>query len=398
LSSQLLERWRDLAELLGEHRDVIDERPWDEPTQALVTRRWSTALLGFSDVELDALEIDGAASRWPASTPPSLRSLAERVETIANGIPRFVSPASGRLGRRAEKPRKRVQVDAFAHALEPLLPTARRVVDVGSGHGHLTRAIAERIDRPVIGLERDEKLLGRAAALPSTRAPAFARTDVLAEGLAFEPGDCVVALHACGELGDAIVSAAAETGASVALVGCCLQKQRTPARASLCAPSDAALLLPKALLGLSNLTPRDLGVEATRAENLAARERRLALHELLSAIEPTLAIGAEIDGLNRRAAHGDLEALVQRAFALRGLGPPPRSAIDAAAGSARARHARARRLSLPRNLFSRVIELFVLFDRARFLEERGFVVRIGSLFPPEVSARNLALFSSPTAS
>jgi hypothetical protein len=256
---------------------------------------------------------------------------------------------------------------------------------------------------PVVGLERDDALATRARALSVSAgpSPSFAVTDVLRDGLPLAAGDCVIGLHACGELGDAMVESAARSRASIALVGCCLQKRRALSRRPLCpapggdAAIDAALDLPRDLLGLSNLTARDDGVEATRAENLAGRERRLALHRLLSGDgSGPLRLGAEIEGLNRRAAQADLASLVRRAFVLRGRPAPSAEAIERAASWARAHHAQQRRLSLPRAMLARVLEVMVLFDRARYLEERGFEVAFGTLFPVAVSARNLALVAT----
>jgi hypothetical protein len=42
-------------------------------------------------------------------------------------------------------------------------------------------------------------------------------------------------------------------------------------------------------------------------------------------------------------------------------------------------------------LLARVLEVYVLLDRAMFLEREGFDVGVGTAFPVEVSARNLAL-------
>ncbi len=271
---------------------------------------------------------------------------------------------------------------------------ARRVVDVGSGHGHLTREIAEETAVPVVGLERDAVLAGRARTLSPGLSPTFAVTDVLRDGLPLATGDCVIGLHACGELGDAMVTSVARTsGASLALVGCCLQKRRQASRLPLCAVVDLddRLELPRGLLGLSNLSSSDEGVEASRAENLVGRERRLALHRLLSQEGPPLRFGAEIEGINRRAAQRDVSQLVARAFALRGRPVPSRQSIDEAVVWARREHARARRASLARAMLARVLEVYVLLDRAVFLEKHGLVVDVGELFPVTVSARNLAL-------
>jgi SAM-dependent methyltransferase len=394
-------RWESAAGLIAENRDVLDARPEDgDAPHALVSRGWAAFLVACDDDELAAFEIDGLDATWPAETPDSLLSLIGRAREIcAMGLLEVPSYACSneamRPARRRETPRKRAQVDAFARVVLPLAAHARRVVDVGSGHGHLTREIAERIALPVVGLERDVALADRARSLSSFdgSSPTFSETDVLRDGLAISEGDCVIGLHACGELGDAMIVSAARSAASVALVGCCLQKRRSLSRAPLCEAENprSAPELPRWLLGLSNLTARDDGVEATRLENLAGRARRLALHRLLSEDGNELRLGAELEGLNRRAAHRDLPSLVARAFALRRRSPPSASAIEEAASWAREQHARVRRLSVPRLMLARTLEVFVALDRARYLEERGFAVTVGALFPASVSARNLVL-------
>lgn len=372
------------ARVLLAYRDVLEVRPGGGAVPAAIADRgWDVFLLALSEDELAAIEAGGA---WPEHTPASLRTLVDEARE-ATALPSFpvVSPNSR---KKLETPRKRAQIDAFAALVSPLAGRATRIVDVGSGHGHLTRELAERLDRPVIGLERDPRLIRRARTLSS--AARFAVTDVLVDGLSLARGDCVVGLHACGELGDTMVTSAASADADLALVGCCLQKRRAETRIALA----NTLELDKRVLGLSNLSAREDGVEATRSENLAARERRLALHRLLSARLGNLRFGAEIDGLNRRIAQKDLATLVTRAFAVRALAGPSGEDVAEAARWAHEHYARARRLSLPRSTLARVLEVFVLLDRARYLMERGYQVRVGTLFPAAVSARNLALTAS----
>jgi hypothetical protein len=384
---------------VAENRDVLDARPGSEGDvpEALVSRGWSAFLLSFEDGELGSLESEGLDAAWPERTPDSLRSLVARAREVCSmsALVPAGAPAAGL--RPGETPRKRAQIDAFGALVLSVTAKAVRIVDVGSGHGHLTRAIAERTERPVIGLVRDAVLAGRARAMSRGRSPSFAVTDVLCDGLAPAPGDCFVGLHACGELGDAMVTSVARAqGTSLALVGCCLQKRRQLSRLPLCPipGTGEKLELSRRLLGLSNLTARDQGVEASRSENLAARERRLALHRLLTDRWGPIRLGAEMDGLNRRIAQRELSVLVARGFAQRGAPAPSATAIDQAARWAREAHARARRLSLPRSLLARVLEIYVLLDRAMHLVRRGFVVRVGTAFPVDVSARNLALVAS----
>jgi SAM-dependent methyltransferase len=400
-------RWRAAASLVAESRDLLDDRPGradtfgtrraDDSRCALVSRGWDSFLLSLDDRELDAIEVHGTGAPWPERTPEALRALVERARRVCD-LPRLsTTGGSPTRARRGESPRKRAQIDAFSRVVTTSASRAVRVIDVGSGHGHLTRDIAGRIGRPVVGLERDAALAEAARRLSSGASPTFAVTDVLHDGLALSAGDCVVGLHACGELGDAIVAGVAHApGSTLALVGCCLQKRRQPSRRPLRATPglEDALDLPSTLLGLSNLVAGDDGVEASRGDNLLARERRLTLHRLLSEGRP-LRLGAEIEGLNRRAAHRDLSVLVARAFAIRGQPAPARQAIDEAARWAHAEHARRRRLSVPRALLARALEVYVLLDRAAYLEENGFEVMVGALFATSVSPRNLALVAWP---
>jgi hypothetical protein len=392
-------QWEAAARLVAENRDVLDGRPGGECAipEALVARGWSAFVLSLDDQELASVETDGLDTGWPERTPGSLRALVACARDVCSMSALVPAGAPAARFRPRETPRKRAQIDAFRALFLSVAAPVTRVVDVGSGHGHLTRAIAERMEHPVIGLERDAALVGRARAMAEGRGPSFVVTDVLRDGLAPLPGDCFVGLHACGELGDAMVTTVAGApGTSLALVGCCLQKRRQLSRRPFCPiPGlDEPLDLPRRLLGLSNLTARNSGVEASRSDNLAARERRLALNRLLTERWGPTRLGAEIDGLNRRVAQGDLSVLVARAFAHRGAPAPSAAAIDDAARWARDAHARARRLSLPRALLARVLEVYVLLDRAMVLERRGFVVRVGTAFPAEMSARNLALVAS----
>ncbi len=400
-------RWEIAARLVADSRDLLDARPGaggGEPSAALTTRGWASFLLSLEPHELEAIETRGPDADWPDRTPAALRELVERAR-LACSVPVLHDASTSAptpSPRPGETPRKRAQIDAFARLVAPLAALSSRVLDVGSGHGHLTRDLAGRLGLPVVGLERDPVLANRARALSPDGRSVFTVTDVLRDGLALSPGDCVVGLHACGELGEVMVRSVAQTrAAAVVLVSCCLQKRRQLSRAPLGVPAGvepAALELPRSLLGLSNLAARDEGVEASRADNLAARARRLALNRLLSEAGEPVRLGAEIEGLNRRAAHRELPALVARAFALRHRPAPSPTAIAEADAWAQVEHARARRLSVPRALLSRVLEVCVLLDRAAFLERHGLHVEVGELFPAAVSPRNLALVARVSGS
>ncbi|APR78632.1 Transcriptional regulator, AraC family protein [Minicystis rosea] len=203
-------------------------------------------------------------------------------------------------------------------------------------------------------------------------------------------------LHACGALGDRLVTAAIAAGCDVALVSCCPQKIDAPVRAPL-SRAGASLHLRRETLGLANLTARPVGVETSLEATLAAREARHALHLLLRGRGVTLTPGEEMRGINRRRAHAGLAA---PALSMRGLPPAGDAELRAFEAEARRRYARVRRLSLPRNMLARLVELAVVLDRAAALEEHGAAVPVLTIFDRAVTPRNVALFAShaPTAS
>lgn len=390
----------EAASLLVSVRDIVDERPAHErPPSSLARREWTEYLVSLSESDVRHAEEHGLAAlvaARPNDVPTSLAALVSRVREIC-AMPNLVAidDDSARTARRGENPRKRMQVEAFVHAASVVSRNALRIVDVGAGHGHLTRELAERLALPTVGLERDRQLVERASSLPSSSPPRFETTDVLRDGFAFRHGDCAVALHACGELGDALVAAAAECSASVAFVGCCLQKRRADHRTPLRAEHGDVpeLRLPKSILGLSNLMSRAEGVEASLDENLAAREKRLAVRLLLESRGVLSRPSAELEGLNRRAALEELPMLVRRVFERRGLATPTTKEISEAANHARRVQAAVRRWSLPREMLARLLEVYVLLDRADHLASRGYELAFGTLFPAEASARNLALLA-----
>ncbi|HEY1100654.1 MAG TPA: methyltransferase [Myxococcota bacterium] len=371
--------------------DRVDDGVASE-AQAPIDETWAAWLRGLDDEHLAHLETAGVAGAW-ADAPPSLRTFVDDV-IATTALPALLDAVPCSPARRHERPRKQAQIDAFAQLVHARIGEPRRVVDVGSGHGHLTRALAAALRRPTIGLERDPRLAehARRLAADDDRADVdatFVVSDVLHDALVVDDGDCLVGLHACGELGDiACRAVATSTSGALVFVGCCLQKQRAPVRTPLV---DDGARLAKPLLGLSNLTTRDDGVEASRADNIAGRTRRIALRQLLSQDGVTVRVRAELEGLNRRRAHATLDELVAAAYAHRALPLPSSSRLASAEREATALHAQWRRSMVPRMLLARVIEVFVALDRATFLHQHGCDVDVGVVFPADVSPRNIAL-------
>jgi SAM-dependent methyltransferase len=374
-----------------------------EPPGWCVKRGWTDFLSSLSDDALTASESKGLESGILelSSAPHDFRELFEEVWRVTR-LPReetspFPIPAAALRGVPG---RKREQLGTLLGALAPLAERAERIVDVGAGSGHFSRLSAELFRRKTVALDRDASRLQSGSARSEERSRevglldlAFVKSDLSCEQLELGSTDLAVGLHACGELGDRLVLAAARAGCDLALISCCLQKIQAPERLALsCAAGDFRLR--RADLGLTNLTLQAEGVERTLADNLRAREVRLALRRLLRERGLDVAAGEEMRGVNRRRALAGLAELSSRVLSDRGLPPATAAELEFHARNARRDYAAMRRFTLPRHLLARLVELTVVFDRAACLSERGLSVRVAELFERGVTPRNSLLLAS----
>jgi hypothetical protein len=384
--------------------DIVDtpvETP--APPTWCAARGWPGFLLALGDEDLATSERGGFAALLAerSHAPAELRELAAQVERctrlpVLDTSTLALPPAA----LRGVSERKRGQLAALLGALAPLAASAERIVDVGAGHGHLSRLACELFQRQTMALERDASLLRRGGERSEQRASRagapgvrFVQANIGEQLLELQRSDLAVGLHACGELGDRLVLAAAAARCDVALVSCCLQKTSSAARLPL-SRQARGFAIRRSALGLTNLTPREGGVEASLAENLRAREARLGLRYLLRARGLNIAAGEEMRGVNRRRAQTGFADLATHALALRQLPPPSALELTSIAAAARRDHAIIRRLSLPRSLLARLIELAIVRDRATALEESGQTVVVAQLFAQHLTPRNTALFAS----
>jgi SAM-dependent methyltransferase len=391
---------RRLSRVLGVAlpvQDILEQRV-DEAVvpQWCAKRGWAPFLLALDDATVRAGEAQGLAELLPtlADAPRDLRELAREV-SAATELPRLSgSTPLGMEALRSVRFRKRAQLSGLLSAVANMAEGANRIVDVGAGSGHFTRLSAELFQREALGLERNPERVksARKRADAGASTASFVTVDAR-DALQFAEHDLAIGLHACGELGDKLVEAAARARCDLALVSCCLQKISTPTRKPL-SNVDQAPELRRPHLGLTNLTAQAQGVEASIDVTIGARQTRYALGQLLRARGVVLEPGAEMSGINRRRANAGLATVAQLALTLREL--PPASPAELAHHDALAaqHYAVIRRLSLPRSMLARLIEVLVSLDRAVHLEERDLSVAVATLFERAVSPRNIGIFAS----
>lgn len=384
--------------LLASTRDVIDLRPDGPDAPAWCEARgWRAFLGGLPDGDVERAERQGLAAVLEGlpGAPADLAALA-REATAVTALPSLEGVGGTAVDRRRASPRKQAQVAAFEALATRVAGGRARVVDVGSGHGHLTRHLAGALDLRAEGWERDPRRVAVATSLARDDRARFVVAEASSLRGSLRASDLVVGLHACGALGDLAVQAAAEAGAAVALIGCCLQK-REGARPPLATPEGVApeaLTIGRTVLGLGNARDGDEGVEDDLATRTRSRVQRRALARLFREAGSGLPAGEEMRGVNRRRATGDFDAFVALAFAAHRVAAPPPQAVRAALTVAWSDYSRERRWALPRAMLARPVEVWVALDRAEHLRRRGYDASVALAFDAAVSPRNVAVLGA----
>lgn len=380
--------------LLADTRDLVLIRAGATPPTWSVAWGWHDYLLGLSDSDLDRADTEGIAA-WFVSDPAcpsSLCELAERTLALTGAVPVLASEP-GVVDCRSMNVRKRGQVAALLGLLRDAFSDVTEIVDVGAGHGHLTVRAAAALAVPTLGVERDPRRVEVARALAGHRPVRFVAADVFAAdnplaSLPPSPKRLLMALHGCGDLGDALVTSAVATRARVLLLGCCPQKIRGFERVSLVSGGPS---FPREILGLANVLARTKGIEGDLRRALATKESRLALRYMLAARGSTIPAGEEMRGVNRRKANAGFPGFAEAVCRVRGFPAPTPDEIADAGQRARAHHLAQRRLSLPRSMLGRVLEIFLAVDRALYLRNHGYDADVVQVFPTALSPRNLAV-------
>lgn len=381
------------AALLSERVTTPHPPHWMDPTT-------TAYLLSLSDHALTALEA-APHNPLPTDAPPSLIHLSNLIAPLRHAFPTRPLPnhtPHGRSPRRTPsrpRPTKRAQVsvtsELLAGALHRASTSVTRIVDIGAGHGHLAAAVANDHGLPVVAVDRNADLLRTATRVHGPKLQTTVE-HINPHSRTLRQGDAVLGLHACGALGDALISTSVTVPVQVVvLVSCCLQKVSNDVRIPLSATvlNDAtltrALHVRRQILGATN-TPRGYNAHALRA-----RETRRALRLLLEMRGVYTKHGDEVVGLSRHALKTGLAAVANVALAIRGLSLACDHEIAECEMRARSEYRIMRALAIPRAMAAAALEMAVVLDRAACLQEVGFNVSTLRAWPDHISARNLCI-------
>lgn len=291
--------------------------------------------------------------------------------------------------------RKWQQIEAFASSLQFRQPT-RHWLDWCAGKGHLGRLLTED-GQSLCCLEYNAELVDAGQRLSQRHGlqAEHRRQDVLCASVAnqLHAAHSPVALHACGDLHVRLLQLASHTGCQqLAVAPCCYNRiQGDSYHALSVAAQTSPLRLSKDDLGLplSETVTAGNRVRRQRDQSMARRLGFDLLQRELRGIDeylPTPSLPPAWLNKNYAGYCRDLAAL-------KGLPSPP--ARDWLALEARGwqRLAEVRNLELLRNLFRRPLELWLVLDRALYLQEQGFQVSLGTFCPAQLSPRNLLLLA-----
>jgi hypothetical protein len=390
------DRWQTLNDWLGAHRDFWRPAPFTQPTPEWA-RHWpelARQVAGLSDDDCQRFEDDPPA--LARMLEPLLPSLAQMQKLIA--LPSLADDAQAQALTLAEvrardmPGRKRLQSGAFAAAVRPLHGP---VVDWCCGKGHLARTLLTVCDHPIIGYEWDPALVEDGNRLVQRYGDpvTLVRQDVMADDLSLPPGAHGVGLHACGDLHRRLMTQAVQQELPrLSVAPCCFH---------LSVKSDY-----QPLSQTARQWPGCLDV--TKAElKLAVEETVTAPARVRNQVQTFSQWRLGFDGLQRElrqvdeylpvpshpgwVARGDFEQFCRWAAAKKQLALPENVDFAVWYEHGARRLAQVRRHDLVRHLFRRSLELWLVQDYARFLEEQGYQVRLGTFCDRNLTPRNILI-------
>ena len=291
--------------------------------------------------------------------------------------------------------RKWQQIEAFASRLQ-FAVASRHWLDWCSDKGHLGRRLLQT-GQQLTCLEYDPALVASGQALSQRHRlnALHVEQDVLAADTAalLDAQHTPVALHACGDLHVRLIQLASAVGCKqLAIAPCCYNRiSLTPY-----SPMSAAAQRSDLQLSLD-----DLGLPMSETVTAGARVRRQRDTSMARRLGFDL-LQRQLRGVDEYLPTPSLpSAWLEKPFAeycqhladlkeLSTIGTENWPALEAAGWQ---RLAQVRNLELLRGLFRRPLELWLVLDRALFLQEKGYTVRLGTFCETSLTPRNILLLA-----
>jgi hypothetical protein len=404
--ADLQQRFNALDRFLVEHQALWRPRPfmhhtglpWEAEYPELAT--WLRAQsLEHAEAAHNQPHLVAAPAPFPqlADQAHNLSQIGELPQQPGTTLPaRFSHDVPGR---------KWQQIDAFARSLR-FEHAPQHWLDWCAGKGHLGRRLAHD-GSSLTCLEYNPQLVSSGQQLSHKLgiAAQHIEQDVLADDavMQLQAQHTPVALHACGEMHTRLLQLASQVGCQqLAVAPCCYNRISTASYQPLSASAQASIL---------RLSIDDLGLPLSETVTAGARVRRQRDQSMARRLAFDL-LQRQLRGVDEYLPTPSLPpAWLDKPFAdycqdlaaLKQLPTPLAQDWQQLERSGWQRLAEVRNLELLRGLFRRPLELWLLLDRALFLQEQGYTVRLGTFCSHQQSPRNLLLLAErqqklPTAS
>jgi hypothetical protein len=392
------ERFQQLDAWLAQHQELWRAKPFTQ-RQCAWESQWPELAAWLSKRTLEQAE---QAHNHPhlLDAPAPFLELAQASLAFSD-VPDWTSLSSVDFPEslyRHIPGRKWEQITRFAHVARSRLEhPSRHWVDWCAGKGHLGRLLAWQTGQPLLCLERNPQLNrdGTALSQPHPLEALHQDADVLnaTSWDYLKPKHTLVALHACGQLHmEALRQTVALRCAQIAVAPCCYNRIEGDSYAPLSEMAQKAQL---------QLSKDDLSLPMQETITAGQRTRRLR--------DRSMAWRLAFD-LWQRAGSGRDSYLPtpsrpESAMAM-GIAPfcrelaawhhltlPEPISWDELEQRGWQRLAQVRNLELLRGLFRRPLEVWLLLDRALFMQEAGYRVELGLFCPSALTPRNLLLIA-----
>ena len=392
---QLLARFNALDTFLSQHQALWRPRPFTQRQLPWETEHPELAAWLRQRTLEDAENSHNHPEQLDAPAPfPALAAQAIALSAVGELPVQAIAPAAHRLN--VDVPgRKWQQIEALAACLQ-FGDQPRHWLDWCSGKGHLGRRLLQA-HQQLTCLEYDPTLVSSGQALSQHHhLPALHRQqDVLADDAAqhLNADLTPVALHACGDLHVRLLQLASAAGCrQLAVAPCCYNRIHANHYQALSAAGQNSALrlsLDDLALPLSETVTAGARVRRQRDSSMARRLGFDLLQRQLRGCDdylPTPSLPSA--WLDKPFADycRDLAALKE----LSTVGVQNWPALETAGWQ---RLAEVRNLELLRGLFRRPLELWLVLDRALFLQSKGYTVRLGTFCETALTPRNLLLLA-----
>ncbi|ODS15257.1 methyltransferase [Pseudoalteromonas tetraodonis] len=297
------------------------------------------------------------------------------------------------------KGRKFTQLQDFVGALPA---NDQPILEWCAGKGHLGRMLAFNGAPSVHSIELQSHLCeqGQKSAQQQGLAMQFSQADVLTDNTQdfFNPQTHAVALHACGALHQTFMhQASAAKVTQISFSPCCYH---------LFTENNYQAMSEQAKRSALNLTHRDLKLALQETVTAPSRvgkvrktevEWRLGFDALRKSVTGELAY-VSVPSVNKAIFSDSFESFCKWAADKKALKLPKDIDYNKFLFIGQARKKVTERVELVRHVFRRAIEVWLVLDRALYLQQQGYNVSVSTFCEKHLTPRNILILASLTPS